>query len=56
MLQAMSMYLNNPSMMGQGYKSVRVGTQRAILKTEMEDFYDDNGASNKYVLLNYKYR
>jgi len=47
MLQAMSMYLNNPAMMGQGYKSVRVGTQRAILKTEMEDFYDDNGASKQ---------
>jgi len=47
MMQAMSMYLNNPSMMGQGYKSVRVGTQRAILKSEMEDFYDDNGASKQ---------
>lgn len=47
MLQAMSMYINNPAMMGQGYKSVRVGTQRAILKSEMEDFYDDNGASKQ---------
>ncbi len=47
MLQAMSMYLNNPSMMGQGYKSVRVGTQRAILKNEMEDNYDDNGNSKQ---------
>jgi hypothetical protein len=47
MLQAMSMYLNNPAMMGQGYKSVRVGTQRAILKSEMEDFYDDNGATKQ---------
>jgi len=43
MLQAMSMYINNPAMMGQGYKSVRVGTQRAIIKTEMEASYDDNG-------------
>jgi hypothetical protein len=47
MMQAMSMYLNNPSMMGQGYKSVRVGTQRAILKTEMEDYSDDNGATKQ---------
>lgn len=47
MLQAMSMYINNPAMMGQGYKSVRVGTQRAILKSEMQDFYDDNGASKQ---------
>jgi hypothetical protein len=38
------MYLNNPAMMGSGYKSVQVGSQRAILKSEMEDFYDDNGA------------
>jgi hypothetical protein len=47
MLQAMSMYLNNPSMMGQGYKSVRVGSQRAILKSDMEDFYDDNGTTKQ---------
>lgn len=47
MIQAMAMYINNPAMMGQGYKSVRVGTQRAILKSEMEDFYDDNGASKQ---------
>jgi len=47
MLQAMSMYLNNPAMMGSGYKSVRVGSQRAILKSEMEDFYDDNGTSKQ---------
>src|SRR6185436_9721661 len=33
LLSTMSMYLTNPSMMGQDYKSVRVGTQRAILKT-----------------------
>jgi hypothetical protein len=47
MLQAMSMYLGNPSMMGQGYKSVRIGTQRAILKSEMEDYYMDNGSSKQ---------
>jgi len=46
-IQMMAMYINNPAMMGQGYKSVRVGTQRAILKSEMEDFYDDNGASKQ---------
>jgi hypothetical protein len=44
---AMGMYLNNPSMMGPDFKSVRVGTQRAILKSEMIDFYDDNGNSKK---------
>ena len=47
MLQAMSMYLANPAMMGQGYKSVRVGTQRAILKSEMQEYYDDNGSSKQ---------
>ena len=48
MLSSLNMYLTNPSMMGQDYKSVRVGgTQRAILKTEMQDFSDDNGASKK---------
>lgn len=41
MLATMNMYLSNPSMMGPDYKSVRVGgTQRAILKTEMEDGND----------------
>ena len=48
LLTTMNMYLTNPSMMGQDYKSVRVGgTQRAILKTEMQDSYDDKGASKK---------
>jgi hypothetical protein len=47
MLQAMNMYMSNPAMMGQGYKSVRVGTRRAIMKSEMEDYYDDNGASKQ---------
>lgn len=37
MLTTMNMYLGNPAMMGPDYKSIRVGTQRAILKTEMED-------------------
>ena len=36
-------------MMGSDYKSVRVGTQRAILKTEMQDVYDDNGAVTKKI-------
>jgi hypothetical protein len=49
MIQAMAMYINNPAMMGQGYKSVRVGTQRAILKSEMEDSYDDNGTATKQI-------
>ena len=47
MMAAMNMYINNPAMLGQGYKSVRVGTRRAILKNEMEDFYDDNGSSKQ---------
>jgi hypothetical protein len=47
MMSSMSMMLNNPSMMGQGAKSVRVGTQRAILKSEMEDYYNDEGVSKK---------
>lgn len=45
MLNAMNMYLTNPGMMGSEYKSVRVGTRRAILKSEMEDYYDDDGNS-----------
>ncbi len=47
MMAAMNMYINNPAMLGQGYKSVRVGSRRAILKNEMEDFYDDNGTSKQ---------
>jgi len=47
MLSAMNMYLSNPAMLGQNYKSVRVGTRRAILKTEMQDYYDDKGASKQ---------
>jgi len=48
LLSSMNMYLSNPSMMGPEYKSVRVGgTQRAILKTEQQDSYDDKGNSKK---------
>ncbi len=47
MLSAMNMYMTNPAMMGQGYKSVRIGTRRAILKNEMTDFYGDSGTSKK---------
>ncbi|MBK7408918.1 MAG: hypothetical protein IPL49_05695 [Saprospirales bacterium] len=48
MLSAMSMYLTNPSILGPEYKSVRVGTIRAILKTEMQDSYDsESGAAKK---------
>ena len=46
MLATMNMYLTNPGMLGPGYKSVRVGTNRAILKNEMQDF-DDNGVTKK---------
>ncbi len=43
MITTMNMYLANPSMMGQGAKTVRVGTSRAVLKTEMQD--SDNGST-----------
>ncbi len=47
MMSMMNMYMSNPSMMGQGYKSVRVGTRRAIMKTENQDWSDDNGNSKQ---------
>lgn len=47
MLASINMFMSNPAMMGEGYKSVRVGTKRAILKSEMDDYYDDNGTSKK---------
>lgn len=37
LLNTLNMYLTNPAMLGPEYKSVRVGTNRAILKTEMQD-------------------
>lgn len=42
LLSTMNMYLTNPGMLGSEYKSVRVGTNRAILKSESQDA--DNGA------------
>ena len=47
MLASINMFMSNPAMLGEGYKSVRVGTRRAILKSEMEDYYDDGGTSKK---------
>lgn len=47
MLATLNMFMGNPSMMGQEYKSVRVGTRRAILKSETEDYYMDNGTSKQ---------
>ena len=47
MMSMMNMYLSNPGMLGPGYKSTRVGTRRAVMKTEMEDYYDDNGNSKQ---------
>ncbi|HJW30903.1 MAG TPA: hypothetical protein VJ508_16830 [Saprospiraceae bacterium] len=47
MLATMNMALGNPAMMGQGYKSVRVGSHRTIMKTEMQDFTDDNNNSKQ---------
>lgn len=46
LLNALSMYISNPSMMGPDYKSVRVGTNRAILKTEIQES-DENGTVKK---------
>ncbi len=46
MLASINMFMSNPAMLGEGYKSVRVGPRRAILKSEMDDYYD-NGASKK---------
>lgn len=47
MMASMSMFLNNPGMMGQGAKSCRIGSRRAVMKTEMQDYYDDNGGSKQ---------
>ncbi len=47
MLNGLNMFLTNPAMLGQGQKSVRVGTRRAIMKTEMEDYTDEQGTSKK---------
>jgi hypothetical protein len=47
MMNAANMYLSNPSLLGPNAKSVRVGTQRAVLKSEMEDYYDENGGNKK---------
>jgi len=47
MLVSINMFMSNPAMMGEGYKSARVGTRRAILKSEMEDYYDDSGSTRK---------
>lgn len=47
MLNALNMYITNPSMLGQGNKSIRIGTKRAIMKTEMEEFTDDKGTSKQ---------
>jgi hypothetical protein len=45
MLATLNMYLANPTMLGPGYKSVRVGTTRAVAKTDLQD--GDNGAKNR---------
>ncbi len=41
MLSTMNMYLTNPAMLGAGYKSVRVGSTRAISKTDLQDGDND---------------
>jgi hypothetical protein len=45
MLTTMNMYLTNPSMLGPGYKSVRIGSNRAIAKTDMQD--DGSGTKTR---------
>lgn len=47
MLSSLNMFLTNPAMLGQGQKSVRIGTRRAIQKSENENYYDDKGASKQ---------
>jgi hypothetical protein len=47
MMATMNLYLGNPAMLGSEYKSVRLGTRRAILKTEMNDFYDNAGGNKQ---------
>jgi len=47
MLASINMFMSNPAMLGDGYKSVRVGAKRAIMKSQMEDFYADNGSSKQ---------
>lgn len=46
LMATLSMFMTNPSMMGPQYKSVRVGTRRAILKSEMEE-EETNGGTKK---------
>lgn len=46
LLTTMNMYIGNPAMLGSEYKSVRVGTARAILKSEMQEV-DNNGTTKK---------
>ncbi|MBK8512513.1 MAG: hypothetical protein IPL56_09760 [Saprospiraceae bacterium] len=43
MLNAMNMFLTNPGMLGQGQKSIRVGSRRAIIKSDQEDYTDEKG-------------
>jgi hypothetical protein len=45
MLSTLNMYVTNPGMMGPGYKSVRVGTNRAIAKTDLQD--DGSGSKTR---------
>ena len=40
MLTTLNMYLTNPTMLGPGYKSVRVGSTRAVAKTDLQDAED----------------
>ncbi len=46
-IAGLTMFINNPSLMGQGQKSIRIGARRAIAKTEMEDRTDDKGITKQ---------
>lgn len=47
MMATMNMYITNPAILGSEYKSVRIGTRRAILKSAMNDYYGNSGGSKQ---------
>lgn len=49
MLTSLSMFLSNPAMMGNEYKSARVGSQRAMLKSEMNEVFVADGEPYKQI-------
>jgi len=48
MIASLSMFINNPALAnGNNQKSIRIGTRRAMIKTETDEVYDDDGNSKK---------